>query len=279
MANKGLRTSIVILFVAVILLPASAFAQASLGNGLKPHKALYKIKMTSKKSGTQILNISGEMFYEWKPDCDAWITDHRFNLFYEYADNPAVAITTDFSTYETFDGKNFEFSALRKRDGEIFEELRGNATMSDDGGTVTFKTPEGLNFPLSKGTAFPMMHTLKMLEKAQNGSSFYTQTIFDGSDSEGPILVNSFIGKPINAMAVIKPSKNLDANLYNTPARKVRMAFFPLNTEDPSSEYEIDLIFHENGIISDMLVEYHDFTVSQKLIALESIAEPSCEAE
>ena len=37
------------------------------------------------------------------------------------------------------------------------------------------------------------------------------------------------------------------------------------------------MIFHESGIISDMLVEYQDFSVTQKLIALEKIDAVSCD--
>jgi len=55
------------------------------------------------------------------------------------------------------------------------------------------------------------------------------------------------------------------------------MAFFPLAMDSADSEYEMDIIFHENGIISNMLVEYKDFSVSQKLIALEKIKDNGCE--
>ena len=49
--------------------------------GFVPHKALYEIRLAETKSGSQIVNISGQMFYEWKSACDAWISDHRFRFF------------------------------------------------------------------------------------------------------------------------------------------------------------------------------------------------------
>jgi len=42
------------------------------------------------------------------------------------------------------------------------------------------------------------------------------------------------------------------------------------------ADYEMDVIFHENGIISDMFIEYKDFSVTQKLVALEKIKKENC---
>jgi hypothetical protein len=38
----------------------------------------------------------------------------------------------------------------------------------------------------------------------------------------------------------------------------------------------MSLVFHENGLISDMLIEYDDFSVTQKLVALEKVDAASC---
>lgn len=110
--------------------------------GFIPHKALYDIKLSGKKSGSQIVNIAGQMMYEWESGCQGWTSNHKFNLIYEYADSPPMRITSDFSTYEPFEGTGFNFVAQRKRDGEIFEELRGDAQIGKDGtGNITFRIP------------------------------------------------------------------------------------------------------------------------------------------
>jgi hypothetical protein len=38
------------------------------------------------------------------------------------------------------------------------------------------------------------------------------------------------------------------------------------------------MVFHENGIISDMTIEYDDFTVKQKLVSLEKLPAAACAA-
>lgn len=240
--------------------------------GFAPHKALYDIQLVGTKSGSQIVNISGQMFYEWQPGCEAWTSNHRFNILYEYADSAPMHITSDFSTYESFDGQTLDFSSRRKRDGVLFEELRGHGTLDDSGqGEIAYSLPKDLAFSLPKGTLFPTGHSMGVAQQIKDGQKIYNATIFDGSDEEGPVEVNTFIGKAINDVAEFEPSPNLDVRLLNTPAHQIRLAFFPLDDPSSTSDYEMNIVFHDNGIISDMIVEYDDFTISQKLVALESL--------
>lgn len=245
---------------------------------LAPHKALYDIRLVAKRSGSRISNISGKMFYEWKPTCDAWVTDHRFKMFYEYADSPGMKISSDFATYETFDGKGFDFSVRRNRNKNLYQKLRGQAVIADKGGSAEYTIPEDLSFELQEGTLFPMGHTLEMIKQAKAKKKFFQAVVFDGSDNEGPVEINTFIGKSVNAMKIITPSDDLDMGLLNTPAWNVRLAIFPTLKDNEQSDYEMNLVFHENGIISDMLIEYDDFSVTQKLIALERLDSEPCDS-
>lgn len=244
---------------------------------IAPHRAIYKIEMVQKGSSSQVLDISGQMYFEWKPSCDdAWSTNHRFNLTYEYTDAPQLRITSSFTTYEGVNGDSFDFNSRRRKDNEVYEELRGHAGMTANGGQAVYSLPDGLQFDLPKGTLFPMAQTLAVLRAAHEGKKFFKATIFDGSDDEGPVEVNTFIGAPVNALSRITPAPAIDNALVNGPARQVRLAFFPLNNQDPDSDYEMNMVLQDNGVISDMRVDYKDFSVTQKLIALEPVKAESC---
>lgn len=269
------KTFTVLVVLVISVRPAFA-APPDLASVLVPHKALYDIDLVATRSGSQVINISGKMFYEWKPTCEAWTTDHRFSLFYEYADSPGMRITSDFSTFEPFEGKSFDFTSRRKRDGTLYQELRGRAVLGEKDKKATYSLPEGLKYDLSVSTFFPMGHTVEMVRQAQAGKKFFSAEVFDGSDEEGPIEINTFFGSRANAMSVVSPSKNIDMSLINTPAWNVRMAVFPLASTEESADYEMSMIFHDNGVISDMLIEYDDFSVSQKLVALEPLEKEEC---
>jgi hypothetical protein len=261
------------LFAAIAFAPA--VASATMASALAPHKALYDIDLIATHSGSQILNISGQMTYEWKPSCDAWLTDHHFKLFYEYADSPGMRITSDFSTFESFDGKNFNYTSRRQRDGKMYQEIRGSAELDKaGGGKAVFTMPEGVKFDLVKGSLFPMGHTLEVIKHAEAGDKFYSAQVFDGSDEEGPIEINTFIGKPTVSGAV--KSEKIDESLLKGKAWNMRMAVFQSKEQEEESDYEMEMVFHQNGIISDMTIEYDDFSVTQKLVSLEKLPGDGC---
>lgn len=254
--------------------PAFATLDRARQAGFIPHKALYDIKLSSKKSGAKVSNITGKMLYEWQPSCDAWIANHRFDMVYEYAELPSVRIKSDYSTYESFDGKTLNFSSQRKRGEVILEELRGKATNKQ----ANFTIPDDLSFEFTDKTLFPMAHTLDVLEKIKSGTKFYNATVFDGSDTDGPFDINSFIGKKATYTPLEEYEENIDSDLIEKQAWNLRLAFFPLAQTEAVSDYEMSLIFHENGVISDMKIEYSDFSVSQTLIAIEKLGD-KCEKE
>jgi hypothetical protein len=268
--------SLILLMPSPVHAADTGFAAEVKAANLAAHKALYDIRLSGTKSGAQIVNITGQMLYEWQPSCEGWISNHKFNLYYEYADNPSMRVISDFSTFEPFDGKSLNFISQRKRDGELFESIRGNASL--DKGQAIYTLPEGLTFNLAPGTLFPMSHTMNVLKAIKEGKKFYNATLFDGSDDEGPVEVNTFIGKAIDVSNDFKPSKDLDVSLVKSPAHQVRLAFFPVDDPSESSDYEMNMTFLENGVISQMDIEYNDFSITQKLVAIQPLPD-SCGAK
>jgi hypothetical protein len=264
-------------FAAIFVSALLAALPAAAAVPLAPHQALYDIEMVAKRSSTQVVNISGKMFFEFRPVCDAYTTNHRFSLSYEYADSPPLSITSNFSTYETADGRTFDYNSRRRRNGEIYEELGGEASLDAARvGKAVYSKPGDLSFDLGPGTLFPMAHTIELLKQAKLGKKFFTATVFDGSDDAGPVTINAVIGPRIDAPPVPAAAKGIDAALLASPAWKVRLAFFPLNSDDAAAEYEMNVLLHENGVISDMRVDYHDFSVTQKLVALKAREAQTC---
>lgn len=270
--------------VSVLAMSAGAHAsvrdRASMA-GLLPHKALYDIRLTARKNGAQISNISGQMMYEWQPDCDAWVSNTQFNLLYEYLESPAMQVTSDFSTYEAFDGQEMSFSVQRKREGQVFQEFRGLAS----GGAqeklqrAVYSVPEGLSKDLPQGTLFPIAHTLGVIQAIQEGRKFFSAPLFDGSDEEGASLVNTFIGKPVDVAPYKKQKDGYDNAMLGDKAWHLRLAFFPITTEEQAAaEYEMSAVFHETGVISHMNVDYSNFSIEQALVAVEPRAQ-ICQAD
>ncbi len=274
------KCGVIAIIMITGLFPAATLAamdRASVSS-LLAHKALYDIRLSSKKSSTNISNISGKMFYELQTSCDAWISTNRFDMTYEYLESPSVRITSEFSSYESFDGKEFNFTVNRKSGGMLLEEIRGRAKFSEDGNNeIIYSMPEGLIFDLPKGTLFPVAHTLAVINKIKDNQKFYNNILFDGSDDEGPVEVNSFFTGNVKYSAG-DHGNNIDKRLLDSQAWGVRLAFFPLSSFEEISDYEMSVILHENGVISGINVDYNDFSVVQKLSAIEFLND-ECETK
>ncbi len=244
---------------------------------LASHKAIYDIRLVSSKNGSPVLDVRGKMLYMIKKSCDGYISDHKFNLNYEYSGSPPVQVETKFTSFEGLDGKVLNFSSNRLSNGEIDQELRGRARLSDDGkDDAVYSIPDDLSFHLDATTLFPAAHTVRLIEAAARGDKIFKATVFDGSDDQGPVDINAFIGKK---MSVDQNSK-LDKSLTGVGGWSMRLAVFPKQGDDQDiSDYEMTMELLENGVIKNMKVDYHDFSVSQKLVAIEPIKAEECGVE
>lgn len=245
------------------------------------HRALYDFRMTSVGTGSGLSDIRGRMFYEQDDACEAWTTDHRFTSEYHYPERDPMLNTSHYVSWEAKDKSSFQFSSDRQENGAMAEQLRGAVAQAEDGtAKASFSRPSGLAFDLDKNYYLPTGHTVEIIRHARAHQPFFNGILFDGTDAEGPVEVNVFIGHKASAeeiAAIARRSPRIDAKLLSKDAWHVRMAIFPLaDREGMSPTYEMDMILHDNGVVSDAVVDYQLFKVGQRLEALESLPETKC---
>jgi hypothetical protein len=257
------------------------FCYANVAHAVTPlvgHKAVYDIKLLSSKNGSQIVGIGGQMTFSWQPSCDGWITDSSFKLRYDYADTDPSFIESHFTTHESKDHKELQFSSRRINNGKDDEKIRGSATTKK----ALYILPKPETHIFAPATIFPTKHTLNLIDAARTGKKFIVAHVFDGSDIEGVMDISTVIGKPQIGQLFVRPTqdktelKSVDQTLLKGTSWPLRMAFFAVTEEQPNADYEMSLVLHENGIISDMIIDYSDFTIRQKLVSLKAIPNEGC---
>ncbi len=275
--KSSLTRATVYLLCAALSAGTIISSQAAHAVDLASHKAIYDIRMKSAQTGSQVLDVRGRMLFTFKKSCDGWISNHKFSLNYEYTGTPPLDVESKFTSFEGFGGKLLNFSSSRIANGEPDQELRGLATISDAQNIAQFSIPKDLSFKLSGATLFPAAHTIKLIEAAQKGQKIVSAQVFDGSDDKGPVEINAVIGKK----TLPQPDTKLDKALTGGGGWVMRLAVFPNNNDDNQtiSDYEMTMNMLENGIIKDMTVDYHNFSVTQKLVAIEPLKEDKCGAE
>lgn len=263
---------------------ADALEEADILAHIVPHRALYRLRLVTLQGGSPISEIGGEMYFKWEDVCDAWSTDHRFRIEYYYTDRPSVTVTNHFISWEAKTGDRMHFLSEGYTDGILDDKTRGEAVRTETGGGIAnYREPVGLSIRLPEHTYFPAQHTIETIRQAMSGNSFFNAIMFDGTDDEGPSEVNAFLNQetePLAAEALYGDNPNIDQSLLSGQHWDARLAFFPLqggvqaSSETPA--YEMRVKLHENGVVSDVVVEYDKFSVRQELVALSPLPAAGC---
>lgn len=144
--------------------------------------------------------------------------------------------------------------------------------MKDGKGTARYVKPEEKTVPLKPGTMFPSAHTILMLKLAREGETFLSRPIFDGSEAGGATAVSAVMG----GKRKLEKLETASAELKQTDAWPVHLAFFPVDEQEYLADYETSLSLLGNGIVQSMLIDYGDFKVDAKLQSLEAAPKPPC---
>jgi hypothetical protein len=261
---------------------ASPVTSVTAASSFAPHKALYQLDMLSAENGAGINDVRGEMFYQQDDACDAWTSEHRFNVAYHYTERPPVVNASRYAAWEAKDQTRFYFDSERREDGEDVGGIKGSLQQSADGTAVAeYIIPAEQKFDLPKGYMLPTFQTNAVIDHARRGDRIFSGVMFDGTDESGPVTVNTFIGSKVTEdelRNIAAASEKIDTVLLVPEAWHVRMAIFALKAEEEGMmpEYEMDMILHANGIVSHAIVDYKSFKVDQKLTALESLPKKKC---
>jgi hypothetical protein len=274
-------------FLALVL----AGAPVAFAADIDPHRALYSLTLGSAKSGSGVLGASGAMYYEWGETCDGWTVEQRFRLRLVYAETGGTELSSTLVTWESKDGLRYRFNERRLRNGEPDEELHGEAHLdgTGKGGVAEFTKPETSTIPLEPGVIFPTEHTLVLIDRAKAGDQFVSRHVFDGSTVEAASQITAVIGAetqpPVAAVpgppgekaAAVKPEdKPVESPLLLHPSWRVRLAFFPPNSDAETPDYELGMRLLANGVSQDMDLDYGDYVIKAKLDEIEALPKPAC---
>lgn len=239
-------------------------------NNFQPHRAYYKMSLGTSKSTSGIVGVDGRMVFEWRSVCDGWVVEQRYLMRYQKEQGAESVTDTEYSTWESKDGKQYKFYVTNKL-SEGIDDIEGLAIRSTEKkmGTVYFQMPKKIEYQLPVKSIFPSRHTFSLLEAAKAQKIFLVIPVFDGSELKNAVSVSSVIGR----QKVLKEPKN---TLLTAKYWPIRMAFFSSESDEAGPSHEMTINLHENGITSGLTLDYFDFTINMELVRIEKIAHPSC---
>lgn len=260
-------------FAAVLLVAALTGARAA---DIAPHRALYSMSLGSAKPSSGVLGASGAMVYEWGETCDGWTVQQRFRLRLLYVDSDPVELSSSLVSWESKDGRHYRFNERRLKNGALDEEVRGEARLesAEKGGTVEFTKPQSTTMALAPGALFPTAHTILLIDRAKQADNFISRYVFDGATLENASQITAVIGPTVEPAEV--KSGGVKSPLLMRPSWRVRLAFFPANAKSDEPDYELGMRLFDNGVSTDMVLDYTDYVVRAKLDEIEPLPKPNC---
>lgn len=244
---------------------------------IAPHRALYSLSLASSKTGSGVLGATGAMVYQWGEACDGWTVEQHFRLRLLYAESGSTDVSSSLVTWESKDGLRYRFNERRLRNGEVDEEIRGEAHLDGPGkgGVAEFVRPEAATLTLAPGVMFPTAHTLFLIERAKAGDHFVARSVFDGATVENAAQITAVIGSELTPVSDPK-DKLLQNPLLRRPSWPVRLAFFPASSNSEQPDYELGMRLLDNGVSKDMSLDYSDYVIKAKLDEIEALPRPVC---
>ncbi len=246
------------------------------------HRAVYDLKLQGAKEGADISAVDGRMALELADACEGFTLNQRIIL--RIYDSHGGAVTSDFrmTSWEAVNGRSFRFNTREEVNGQEIQAFDGQAKLGADqtDGEVTLTKGDKTSRALKSDTIFPTQHTRALIERAQNGDKLLVVDVFDGSKGRGSLFgTSAFIGGPLDSGTYEAEHDGADI-LNGAPSWPVQVAYFAYidDTEKRSElpEFEIGYRIFENGVVSNLQVDYGDFEVAGELSQLELLPEPGC---
>ncbi len=245
---------------------------------ISPHRALYTLNLASTRPASGVVGATGAMVYEWGETCDGWTVQQRFRLRLEYSEQDNVEVSSTLVTWESKDGLRYRFNERRLRNGDLDEEIKGEAKLdgADKGGSADFTKPETATLALPAGTLFPTAHTVLLIQRALAGDQFVSRKVFDGATVENAGQITAVIGPELKPGPGTGDEKLPKSPLLDRPSWRMRLAFFPADSRLEQPDYELGMRLLDNGVSQDMMLDYGDYVIRARLDDSEALPRPSC---
>lgn len=267
--------------ISILPMPAAMAATPSGFGMLAPHRAVYdlSLKEASERSGIKAMN--GRIVYEVTGGkCEGMAVRYRFVTNITTADG---SYNTDqqTTTYESPDGKEFNFVTKTFVDERPERTVSGTARRTPRGVTVELDEPDSREVELPDAI-FISTHLVELIGKARQGEQFVHNIVFDGSeDADEVVSSSSVIGNPkIFDKVLAGETEKAIAGIKSAVAWPVTVSYFDKKA-DASAEslpiYEASFLLYGNGVSRKLILRYPDYALSGQLSSLEILDDNDCQ--
>jgi len=250
----------------------AATAQQAAQAEMLSHRAVYDLALVQGSSGIE--DARGRIVFEFAGNpCDGYATTVR-QVTTLTGSGSSRTLDISSTTFEEGDGSEFRFRSETRADGTRIKQVDGVARREDGGMIVDLRRPSTLSETFAQEPAFPVAHLQAIVSAAQEGEATLPMTVYDGAD-DGLQLYDTLaiIGRRM------EPAAELPfPGITQTRRWPVTLSYFEQAGEqgEQSPAYIISFQLHENGVSTDLRLDFGDFVMSGTLTALEGLPSGDC---
>lgn len=269
--------------VAEVMTPEVAFA---------PHRAIYELSIDGSSPGSSVASVNGRIVYELTGStCEGFTQNMRFVTMTSNSEGASQTTDLRTSSWEQVPANKLRFSSSTYQNDESTEQARGTALRSapQETPTIDLSKPEKKSFKAASPVYFPMQHSAALIQSARAGKTRLSADLYDGSENGSKIYTTSALiggrvapgAASIKALAGQKAGTALDA----VPSWPVSISYFaqikdgPVKHKDEVPLYEMSYRFHENGVTSNLRLDYGEYALKGDLKELVMLEPSACAAD
>lgn len=260
---KALGTVLIVGFAGLMPLVASAAPK------LQPHLGVYELRLIESRDDVGIEAVRGRLVIEITDSCDGYAQTQRMLLRILYTRGDEIISDSNQTTWESRDGMIIRFNSKNEINGTVSEIFSGRAQLEGKGlaGVIKFVKPDDPDLPLAAGTIFPTEHFFDLIDAGQAGESVLRRRLYDGSGPRG-------IYDTIARLTPIASGGDAESHdlLRDVVSWQVRLAYFMPDDRTGVPEYEIGFRLFENGVATDLLLDYGEFSLVGTLARLDYLS-------
>jgi hypothetical protein len=258
-----------------------AASSGSIAASLAAHRAYYTLeaKRMDKESG--LASVSGRLAYEIKgSDCEGYAVSYRIaNRFSRSDGSDSQESDIRLTSFETGDGLSFDVQESQFVNAEVKTKIRVKASREalDAEATAELSGDETKSFKVDAAALFPTVFQKRIVDVALAGTTRDNTVVYEGTDGEKTQRVISFIGTKKTGLQIADVDEATRAEFAKLSYWPVTMSYYPMDASgDAQPNYQASFNMFENGVSTDMVLDYGSYALTGKLNKLEVFKTEAC---
>jgi hypothetical protein len=239
---------------------------------LLSHRAVYDLRLVT--GSANIEDARGRIVFEFAGDrCEGYATTVR-QVTTLSGTGSSQTLDMNSTTFEEGDGSSLRFRSETRADGRRIKQVDGIARHENGQMLLDLRQPETRSETFAQQPAFPVAHIRAIMQAAEEGTPTLAMTVYDGADDGLQFYETlAIIGRE-------QPPRGGDEfpAIAETARWPVTLSYFEQGGDqgEQTPAYVISFQLHENGVSTDLRLDFGDFVMSGALQTLEELPSTDC---